>query len=151
MNEAATKAGEYHLFFWGSVNNDGLATAKFGPDRDYWFAAPEQRAIFKANVSLFAKAAGQIVCFAEHDGPMALKRTIAKMTMVHDGKRYPYEYDFGYGHDADGADFMFHEGNYACDCNLSMFLQQTYPDAGIAELECGDSIDIEDFEIEYRD
>lgn len=152
MNEAIkTKAGEYHLFFWGSINNDGLATAKFGPERNYWFATAEERAIFKADVSLFASAAGQIVCFDENDGPMAIKRTIAKMVMIHDGKRYPYEHDFGYGYPADSADFMFHEGNYACDCNRSLHLTRVYPDAGIAELDCGDQIEIEDFEIEYRE
>ncbi|KWR88785.1 hypothetical protein [Cupriavidus sp. IDO] len=145
------KAGEYHLFFWGEINNDGLATAKFGPERNYWFATPEDRAIFKAEVSLFAKAAGQIVCFSESDGPLAMKRTIAKMTLVYDGQRYPYEYDFGYGYEAYGAEYMFFDGNYGCDCNLSLFLQRAYPDAGIPELKCGDAIEVDDFEIEYRD
>jgi hypothetical protein len=148
---AVTKAGEYHLFFWGGINNDGLATAKFGPERNYWFATPEERARFKADVSLFAHAAGQIVCFNENDGPAGQVRTIAKMILGYAGKDYPFEYDFGYGYPADSAEFMFLEGNYACDCNLSTFLQRAYPDAGIQELECGDSIDIEDFEIEYRD
>jgi hypothetical protein len=151
MNEAETKAGEYHLFFWGGVENDGLATAKFGSERNYWFKTPEERAIFKANVSLFAKAADQVVCFSENDGPMALKRTIAKMVMKYRGEAYPYEYDFGYGFEAHLAEFQFLENNYACDCNRSLFLTRAYPDAGIPELDCGDAIDIEDFEIEYRD
>lgn len=151
IEEAKTKAGEYHLKFWGGIENDGLATAKFGPERDFWFATPEERARFKAEVSLFAHAAGQIVCFGEHEGPLALKRTIAKMTLTHDGKRYPYEYDFGYGYPAHGAEFMFFDGNYGCDCNRSLFLGRAYPDARIEELECGDSIGVEDFEVEYRD
>lgn len=151
VSTSPTKAGEYHLFFWGGIENDGLATTKFGPERNYWFATADERAQFKAKVSLFAKAAGQIVCFDENDGPLALKRTIAKMVFVHGEKRYPHEYDFGYGYPADGANFMFFEGNYGCDCNRSLFLTRAFPDAGITELDCGDSIEIEDFEIEYRD
>lgn len=145
-----TKAGEYHLFFWGGIENDGLATAKFGPERNYWFATPEERARFKAQVSLFAHAAGQIVCFNESDGPLALKRTVAKMVLIHDGKRYPYEEDFGYGYPAHGADFMFHEGNYSCDCNLSRFIRRTHADADVPEMECGETIGVEDFEVEFR-
>lgn len=145
------KAGEYHLFFWGGVENDGLATAKFGPERDYWFVTPEERAIFKANVSLFAKAADQIVAFREHDGPLARKRTIAKMNMSFRGTDYPYEYDFGYGYPEHGARFMFFDGNYACDCNRSSFLQRAHPEAATPELDCGEEIAVKDFEIEYRD
>lgn len=147
----SAKAGEYHLFFWGGIENDGLATAKFGTERNYWFATPREREIFRAEVAMFAHAAGQIVCFNEVDGPAGQKRTIAKMTMVHDGKRYPYEYDFGYGYEAHSAEFQFLENNYACDCNRSLFLQRAYPYASILELGCGETIDIVDFEIEYRD
>ena len=150
MSEA-TKAGEYHLFFWGGINNDGLATAKFGPERNYWFATAQERAAFKADVSLFAKAAGQIVCFSENDGPLALKRTVAKMTLVHEGKRYAYEEDFGYGYPTESAEFMFFEGNYSCDCNLSRFIRSTHLDVGMPKLDCGAEIQIEDFEIKYRD
>ena len=146
-----TKAGEYHLFFWGGIENDGLATAKFGPERNYWFATPEERARFKVEVSLFAQAAGQTVCFNESDGPLALKRTIAKMILVHGGKRYPYEEDFGYGYTAHCADFMFHEGNYSCDCNLSRFIRRTHADTALPEMECGETIGVEDFEVEFRD
>jgi len=145
------KAGEYYLTFWGEIENDGLATAKFGAERNYWFETQEERDIFRANVSMFAKAAGKIVCFSEADGPLALKRTIAKMTLVYGAQRYPYEYDFGYGYEAYGAEYMFFDGNYGCDCNRSLFLQRAYPDAGIPELGCGEEIAIEGFEIEYRD
>jgi hypothetical protein len=148
---AVTKAGEYHLFFWGGINNDGLATAKFGPERNYWFATPEERARFKADVSLFAHAAGQIVCFSENDGPNALTRTVAKMNLMYRGTAYPYEHDFGYGEHADSADYIFFEGNYSCDCNLSSFIRRAHPEANVPDLDCGDQIEIKDFEIEYRD
>jgi hypothetical protein len=145
------KAGQHHLFFWGQIENDGLATSKFGPERNYWFATAQERAVFKADVSLFAKAVGQIVCFSENDGPMAIKRTVAKMNLVHAGVKYPYEEDFGYGYPADGAEYMFFEGNYSCDCNLSRFIRNAHPDANVPELGCGDQVEIEDFEVEYRD
>lgn len=146
-----TKAGEYHLFFWGGVNNDGLATAKFGPERNYWFATPRERELFRAEVAMFANAVGQIVCFSENEGPLARKRTVAKMNLMYRGAAYPYEHDFGYGDHANSADYIFFEGNYSCDCNLSTFLRGAHPDAVVPELDCGDQIEIEDFEIEYRD
>ncbi|KVC81365.1 hypothetical protein WI75_08415 [Burkholderia ubonensis] len=148
---ATEKAGEYHLFFWGGIENDGLATAKFGPERNYWFATPEARTRFRADVSLFAHSTGHTVCFNENDGPMALKRTVAKLILVRNDRHYAIEYDFGYGYPAKGAEFMFYEGNYACDCNLSRFIRATYPDIEFPELGCGDEIDVVDFEIEYRD
>jgi hypothetical protein len=145
------KAGEYHLFLWGGIENDGLATAKFGPERNYWFATPEERAIFRANVSLFAKAAGQIVCFSENDGPTALKRTIAKMSLMYKSAGYAFEYDFGYGYPERAAKYSFFEGNNSCDCSLSTHLRCAHPEVDVPELDCGDEIEIEDFEIEYRD
>lgn len=145
------KAGEYHLFFWGEIENDGLATAKFGPERDYWFATAEEREVFKTNVSLFAKAAGKIVAFNQTDGPLACKRTIAKMKLIYRGITYPYEYDFGYGYPGHGAEYMFFDGNYSCGCNLSNFLRAAHPEAGVPELDCGEQIEVKDFEIEYRD
>jgi hypothetical protein len=147
----AAKAGEYHLHFWGEIENDGLATAKFGAERNFWFATAKERDIFKANVSLFAKAVGKIVAFNEADGPLSCKRTVAKMNLAYLGNNYAYEYDFGYGYPEDSAHFMFFDGNYGCDCNLSGFLRAKYPSAPVPELDCGEEISVKDFEIEYRE
>lgn len=77
-------------------------------------------------------------------------RTIASMNLrTPEGKLYPYSYDFGYDYPEDSARFMFYEGNYSCDCNLSDFLH----DAGYIEQgdwECGDTIKIEDFKVDYK-
>lgn len=74
-------------------------------------------------------------------------RTVAKMVFVYKGKEYPYQMDFGYGYPVAGAEYMFKEGNYACDCNRSMFI-------GLPEMRCGNKIKMKDFvvvEIEGTD
>lgn len=37
------------------------------------------------------------------------------------------------------AEYMYNEGNYACDCNRSQFIAEQC-DASFPELECGDAI-----------
>ena len=46
------------------------------------------------------------------------------------------------------ADFMWTEGNYDCDCNKSMFIQEQC-DPNFQELDCGDSIRLVNLEMEY--
>jgi len=142
---------QYHLNFWGEIENDGLATSKFGAERDFWFDTAKDRADFVTAVKVFANTHKKMVVFQEKDGPMCRKRTVAKMVLVYRGALYPFSYDFGYGYPEDAATFMFEEGNYACDCNLSNFIREAYPDANIAELGCGEEIDIRDFVVEYVD
>ena len=72
-------------------------------------------------------------------------KTVVEMTLVYKGKSYAYKYDFGYGYPCSSAEFMFFEGNYACDCNLSNFIREKSDD--FPELDCGDEITIEDFKI----
>jgi hypothetical protein len=61
------------------------------------------------------------------------------------GKRYTFEYDYGPGYPVESAEYMFEDGNYSCNCNLSRFIQDKYPE--FPELDCvGDE---EGNEIDY--
>jgi len=74
------------------------------------------------------------------------KRTIAKVLLRYMEKEYTIEEDFGYGYPEESASFMFEEGNYSCDCNLSTFIQQQC-DRAFPTLDCGEEIEIVDIEI----
>ena len=75
-----------------------------------------------------------------------LKRTVYNATLkLPDGRTHNITHDFGYGYPVESAEFMFEEGNYSCDCNKSLFLQEQGFD--IDEQPCGDEITIETFKI----
>ncbi len=76
---------------------------------------------------------------------------VAVMDMTYNGKLYPFEFEFQDDISIDVAEYIFIDGNYACDCNRSMFLSEKYPDEDIQELDCGDTIEVSNFRIEIRD
>ena len=61
-----------------------------------------------------------------------------KVTLRHKEKNYTFIYDWG-KYTEDAADFMFTDGNYACDCNKSIFIKQ-YCDKNFLKMKCGDEI-----------
>lgn len=143
----------FHLCYWGGAQNDD-ASAKFlgTKENDFWFDSAAERATFKKRLQLFAKSINRAVAFTEHDGDLAQTRTVAVMLFEVDGKEYPLEYDFGIGYSAESAEFMWEEGNYACDCNRAIFLSEKYPEAfSRSNRDCGDSIDLISFKVEHRD
>ena len=73
-------------------------------------------------------------------------KTIAKNDIIYNGVEYPIECDFGENYPEDAALFMFEEGNYSCDCNRSIFINEQHGDC-IKELECGDTIKMKDLVI----
>lgn len=141
----------YHLCFWGSIESDGYASQKLGTeDRDFWFETAEERDQFQQRVNDLAVAADRMVVFNTSEGPLCTKRTVAVMVLIVDGKDYDLEYDFGFGYSADSAYWMFHEGNYGCDCNRSLFLHRRYPEVKERE-ECGEEIVMKSFKVEHRE
>ena len=60
------------------------------------------------------------------------------VTLKYKDKGYIFKYDWG-KYSIEGADFMFEEGNYSCDCNKSIFIRQ-YCDKDFPEMECGQKI-----------
>lgn len=125
---------EYFVKIWGTTPAEG----------NYWFPTDVERELFIQAAIGASKYAGLTCVFNKEEGYHTRKRTVATMVMVTpDGVRHPYEYDYGYGWSGELAEYMFMDGNYSCDCNRSDFI-------GIEEMECGDTIKLEDFKIEYR-
>lgn len=68
-------------------------------------------------------------------------RTVARMTLtLPDGRAFDIEHDFGCGYPPESAEFMFEDGSYGCDCNLSLALRDAGHD--VEEMDCGDLIKI---------
>ncbi len=61
-----------------------------------------------------------------------------KFELSFKGKSYIVEdtYEYERGHE---IPFMWTEGNFSCDCNKSLFIQEQC-DASFPEMECGDEI-----------
>lgn len=74
------------------------------------------------------------------------QRTVATVSLLYKGHTYVFESDFGHDYPAESAHYMFKEGNYACDCNRSLFIQRAgNPDFN--ELGCGHKIELVGFEV----
>jgi hypothetical protein len=59
------------------------------------------------------------------------------VTLEHEGKSYTLHPDFDYD-EFDQADFVWTDGNFACDCNRSIFINEINDSFPL--LECGDTI-----------
>ena len=84
-------------------------------------------------------------------GAMRHKRTIFVGTFTYKDREYILHYDFGYEYPEDSAVFMFTTGNYACDCNRSLFIRAEYGENVMPELDCGDEIELIGYRFEYED
>lgn len=136
---------EYFLHIWGGAMPH-LERELGIKDNYYWFKSEEERRKFIKQISHFSEF-GLII--DKKDGEMTHKRTIAEMDLIYNNKTYHLEYDFGYEYPEESANFMFFEGNYSCDCNKSLFIQDI--EENFPELNCGDEIKIQNFVIKYLD
>lgn len=137
--------GDFYLTYWGEIQSGKWVEHDLGiNETDLWFCSAEGRAEAKAEIRKVADRHGVVVAFREADGPHTHTRTVARMTFVlPDGAKYPYIHDFGYAVDPSVAEFMFTEGNYACDCNRTLLLSWERP--GVVQLDCGDKVELRDF------
>lgn len=83
----------------------------------------------------------------KEEGTRVRYRTVAKCVFVYRGKKYPTEYDFGFAYPAEDAEYMFRRGNYACDCNRSLFISHRHND--FEEMECGKEIELDSFGVDF--
>jgi hypothetical protein len=139
---------EYMLHTWGGFYNKEHQE-KHGYKKGYFgFDTKEAR---EAYISELKEVEQRLKAFclaiSTEEGEHVRYRTIAKIVFVYQGKEYPYEYDFGFAYPAESAEYMFSEGNYACDCNRSLFLSRINDD--FPELECGDEIEMKSFEVVF--
>ena len=116
-------------------------------DSDYWFSVKQNRDNFIMNLrklEYFCKNKGLTIEI--NDGVDVDKQTIYTATLkLPDGRTHNITHNFGYGYPVESAEFMFEEGNYSCDCNKSLFLQEQGFD--IDEQPCGDEIEILSYNI----
>lgn len=84
----------------------------------------------------------------EKYGEMRHERTVFVGILEYRGERYTIHCDFGYEYPEEVAINKFLNGDYACDCNRSLFIRREYEDA-VPELECGEKIKLIGWHIEY--
>ena len=68
-----------------------------------------------------------------------MKKIIAKVILEYEGTEYMVEEEFTGSISLEGIEFIFTEGNYACDCNRRAMINYAY-DHILPELPCGDKI-----------
>lgn len=61
---------------------------------------------------------------------------IADAVLEYQGKRYTIEQEFPDFADEEAIDYLFTDGNYACDCTRSLFIREQC-DPEFPELPCG--------------
>lgn len=143
---------EYYLNFWGQVQNDKLVEKELGiTDSDFWFDSKWEREQVRNTLQAVADKHNVIIAFAEEEGVSSYirKAPIAKVLLGYKGKHYNIEMDYHPGYPEHTIRFMFEEGNYCCDCNRSIFIQEQC-DENFKELDCGDEIELMKLEVEYR-
>ncbi len=62
-----------------------------------------------------------------------------EVTLKHKDKTFTFIYDWESDYRVEAADFMFEEGNYSCDCNKSLFIQE-HCDKSFPKMTCGQQI-----------
>lgn len=138
-------AYEYFLKFWGgatpTIERDlGIKAGH------YYFLTKQEKDDFKRKIKEYSHLG---LAYTEKEGELSHKRTVAVVEAKYKDKTYNFEYDFGYEYEEEVAYFMFEDGNYSCDCNLSRFIQDIDPE--FPKLDCGDEIEYNKLEIEFRD
>jgi len=145
----AQKTYEYYLMHWAGEKSNGRQWIEKDPGittQDHWFATAEERSEFKQKLKACAVRYNFTIAFAESEGFNTRLRTVARMTMcLQDGRSFDYEHDFGYACEQELAHYMWHDGNYGCDCNRSLFLARDGHD--VREMTCGDTIVLENFRV----
>lgn len=138
-------AYEYHLKHWGEVMNAKWLEKELGvTEQNNWFSTALARAEFRKKLQACADRHRCSIAFAENDGCDVRLRTVASMTMrMPNGFTFDYKHDFGYAFDPEAAHFMWHDGNYSCDCNKSLFLIDAGHDIDV--MDCGHTIILENF------
>lgn len=146
---------EYMLHTWGGFYNDEHKEKHGFKEGYFWFNSNEARQKYIDILKVVESEHNARFLITDlKDGFNLHSRTIAKMILVYNGKEYPFEYDFGYAYEAKNARFMFHDGNYSCDCNRKLFLHREYEaELGKCDFDedaCGNEIEMKNFEVIFK-
>jgi hypothetical protein len=132
---------EYYLKIWGGAM-ETIQKELGVKEKDHWFHTKEERDAFINKLKPYNHLG---LAYSKEEGEDVRKRTIVKLHVKYKGEEYTFEYDFGYAYSIDNAKFMFEDGNYSCDCNLSIFIKEKYPD--FPELDCGNEVEYISIEV----
>jgi hypothetical protein len=134
-------AYEYYLQFWGGAEE--TIEKELGiTERNFWFNTKEEREDFVKKLMKYNHSG---LALNREEGEHTRKKTIAKITIQYQGRKYEFEQDFGYAYPIEAAHFMFEDGNYSCDCNKSIFIREKYPE--FEEMDCGDDLELTSLEV----
>ena len=136
---------EYFVKFWGGA--DPYIENELGiKENNHWFDTKKEREEFIDKLRPFSRYG---LAMDTQEGSLTHKRTIAKVKVEYENKEHEITQDFGYEYPEGGVLFMFEDGDYACDCNLSLFLNRQ--DSTFKRMDCGNKIKIKDIKVEYED
>lgn len=145
---------EYMVHIWGGAWSED---AKPSIEKDlgikegyHYFKTEEERDSFLKLVKQ-EKYSNQGLGLDLREGEMTHKRTVFVGDFKYKDRVFTIHYDFGYEYPEERAIFMFEDGNYSCDCNRSLIIQEEYGEDAIDELDCGEKIELIDYHIEYLD
>jgi hypothetical protein len=125
----------------------------------YWFPTPIERAAFLETIpSACMVVRDKVDPGVDIEGESIDTRacTMARVTLrLPDGREGTFVQSFGFGYPAHGVEYMWHEGNYSCDCNKRLYLaRECNIDPDNADLDadvvCGDEIQLVNLKIFYR-
>lgn len=143
---------EYMVHIWGGAWN---RDAKPSIEKDlgikkgyYYFDTEEEKDNFCSILRNPIYYDQGIMIDVEHK-VMSHKKTIFVGTLKYKEKEFIIHHDFGYEFPEKSAIFIFTDGNYSCDCNRSLFIQEEYGEDAIQELRCGHDIELVEYHFEY--
>ena len=145
---------EYMAHIWGGAWNEN-ANPSIEKDLEikegyHYFKTEEERDRFLKLIKQY-KYLNQGLVWDLKEGEMTHKRTIFVADLKYKDMVYTIHCDFGYEYPEEEAIFMFEDGNYSCDCNRSLFIQDEYGENAIQELDCGEEIEMLNYHLEYLD
>ena len=145
---------EYMAHIWGGAwNKDANPSIEkdLGIKEGYhYFKTKEERDRFLKLIKQY-KYLNQGLVWDLKEGEFTHKRTIFVADLKYKDMVYTIHCDFGYEYPEEEAIFMFEDGNYSCDCNRSLFIQDEYGENAIQELDCGEEIEMLNYHLEYLD
>lgn len=145
---------EYMAHIWGGAWNENANPSiekDLGIKEGYhYFKTKEERDRFLKLIKQY-KYLNQGLVWDLKEGEMTHKRTIFVADLKYKDMVYTIHCDFGYEYPEEEAIFMFEDGNYSCDCNRSLFIQDEYGENAIDELDCGEEIEMLNYHLEYLD
>lgn len=135
---------EFFLHWWGGCSP--TVKAKYGFDHEMYFDSEGKRDDAIAKIREIGVREGW--AFSVKDGEMSHQRPVAKVSLKYNDIEYQITDDsYSQEYDESLLDFMWKDGNYACDCNRSQFLREAGHD--VPDMECGDLIELTNLEVEH--